>query len=173
MFFLAALSKVLASFITYPFSLAKARTQASTKSASAPSEEKAKDGGPEQIKHISSGAATHARSGAYHHTILSTILDIIRSEGVRSLYEGLEGEVLKGFFSHGITILMKDAIHGLIIRLYSICLKLLNRYPTAEELTEAAKERAKVALKGAEEKSRELVETATTFTSEPTKARSE
>ena len=151
-FFLAALSKVLASTITYPFSLAKARTQASSKPAPILSEEKASSGSSEQTKQLPSHAASHAKSGAYRHTIVSTILDVIRSEGFRSLYEGLEGEVLKGFFSHGITILMKDAIHGLIIQLYSFCSKLLKRYPSAEELAQAAKERAKVALTRAEEK---------------------
>ena len=50
--------------------------------------------------------------------------------------------MLKGFFSHGITMIVKDAAHKLVIQLYYAILKLLRRYPSPQELAKAAKEQA-------------------------------
>lgn len=76
------------------------------------------------------------------HNVFTTILNIIHTEGLGGLYEGLGGEVLKGFFSHGITMIVKDAAHKLVIQLYYAILKLLRRYPSPQELAEAAKGQA-------------------------------
>ncbi|KAI9861652.1 MAG: hypothetical protein M1824_002082 [Vezdaea acicularis] len=119
-FLLAAVSKAIASSITYPFSLAKARAQTASKTRS--------DSGP---------TATTTPS-----TPLAMVLHIARTEGVMALYEGLGGEVLKGFFSNGITMMVKDFIHKFIIHAYYVILKLLKRYPSPSELAKAAGERA-------------------------------
>jgi hypothetical protein len=61
-------------------------------------------------------------------------LEIYRTEGPAALYEGVFGEILKGFFSHGITMIVKEQIHKLIIQTYFLILKTLNKYPSPSEL---------------------------------------
>lgn len=110
-FFIAAISKAIASSITYPFSLAKARAQSysshdlSTSSLS-----------PGNGDEKPASSADHQK--AVGSTIFSTLLSIVEHEGASALYEGLPLEVLKGFFSHGITMLVKQSTHRVIIRLY-------------------------------------------------------
>ncbi|MCJ1244468.1 hypothetical protein MMC30_001666 [Trapelia coarctata] len=139
-FFLAAVSKAIASSITYPFSLAKSRAQVSSSKVVDQNDEEVKD----TIEKASDGATGGTRRGrkAVRTTIFSSILHIARTEGVGALYEGLAGEVMKGFFSHGITMIVKEAIHKIIIRLYFTLLKVLKRYPSPHEAVEAAKNQA-------------------------------
>ena len=137
-FLLSAISKAMASCITYPFSIAKARSQVSSKTV---------DSDIGNIEFLEKEAKEKAskgpiRSAAARRTVFSIILQIARTEGVGALYEGLAGEVLKGFFSHGITMIVKDVIHKLIIQLYYAILKLLKRYPGPEQLANLATERA-------------------------------
>ena len=127
-FLLAAISKAMASTITYPFSLAKSRLQASTSNS--------------QEKNTTSVKLEPGSGGKAPRNVFTTILHIIHTEGLGGLYEGLGGEVLKGFFSHGITMIVKDAAHKIVIQLYYAILKLLRRYPSPQELAEAAKEQA-------------------------------
>lgn len=49
--------------------------------------------------------------------------------GAGALYDGMSGELLKGFFSHGTTMLSKDVIHRFIVQLYFAILAALRRYP--------------------------------------------
>jgi hypothetical protein len=107
-FILAAFSKGLASCVTYPFSLAKSRTQVTSK---APTTEK----GTMEKK----------------QNIFQMLLKIANDEGPLALYEGIEGEVLKGFFSHGLTMLVKERIHRVVIKMYYLVLRLLGKYPDA------------------------------------------
>jgi hypothetical protein len=135
-FLLAAISKVLASTITYPFSLAKSRAQVSAKAPTADDDERiswtdsTKEGGKK--------AARKVRKD----TIFDTVLQIAREEGMQGLYQGLSGEVMKGFFSHGLTMLMKERIHRLVIQLYYFVLKAVQRYPSTEEISKLASEKA-------------------------------
>jgi hypothetical protein len=70
---------------------------------------------------------------------------------VLALYQGLGAEVLKAFFSHGITMLAKDRIHTLVINLYYLVLKSLKKYPSPEEMAKLASEQARDTYsKGAE-----------------------
>ncbi|KAJ5633705.1 hypothetical protein N7528_001547 [Penicillium herquei] len=123
-FLLAALSKSAASSITYPFSLAKTRLQ--TMSSSNPGT---------TLKSSTLLSALMPR-------IITTVIAIARMEGISALYSGLQGEVLKGFFSHGFTMLAKDAVYGSIVKSYYMFLVLLRRYPSPEELIERAREQA-------------------------------
>ncbi|KAK4156749.1 mitochondrial carrier domain-containing protein, partial [Chaetomidium leptoderma] len=111
-FFLAAVSKVVATSVTYPFQIAKARVQVSA----APPEEKGigDDGGKKKI---------------VRDNIFATVLGIARAEGGKALYDGIGGELLKAFFSHGTTMLSKDVIHRLVVQLYFAILAALRRYP--------------------------------------------
>ena len=122
-FLIAAISKGLASSITYPFSLAKSRLQADTM---------------EQYK---SPGKSPGRQRASNNVFL-TIIQTAQHEGIGALYEGLSGEILKGFFSHGITMIVKEAVHKLVIQLYYALLSLLKKYPSPQELTAPAQEQA-------------------------------
>ncbi|KAJ5596525.1 Mitochondrial substrate/solute carrier [Penicillium hetheringtonii] len=100
-FLLAALSKSAASSITYPFSLAKTRAQALGASNGA-------KGTDEKSSPTLLSSLTPK--------IISTVVTIARTEGIMALYAGLMGEVLKGFFSHGFTMLAKDAVYATIVK---------------------------------------------------------
>ena len=124
-FLLAALSKAIASSITYPFSLAKARAQAGSKVVDPDDQEDAEKG----IEEVSGGRMKGGEQTkkAARTTVFGTILKVARREGVGALYEGLGGEVLKGFFSHGFTMIVKEELHSLVIRSYFLLLRILER----------------------------------------------
>lgn len=114
-FFLAAVSKVMATAVTYPFQIAKARVQVS----SAPG-----------------GKQDETEKGGWSlasDTIFATVLKIARAEGPNALYDGIAGELLKGFFSHGTTMLSKDIIHRVVVHLYFAVLAAARRYPDFKE----------------------------------------
>ncbi|MCJ1400793.1 hypothetical protein MMC11_004001 [Xylographa trunciseda] len=142
-FLLAAISKAIASTITYPFSLAKTRAQISSTVVDHNYDE-VKDA----IESASNGTTDGTRPGrvAARRTVFSTIIQIAQTEGISALYEGLGGEVLKGFFSHGITMLVKDAVHTFIIRLYFALLKVLKRAPSPHQLVHTTKDQASQSL---------------------------
>jgi uncharacterized membrane protein len=139
---MAAFSKSIASAITYPFSLAKARAQTSSSPPINPnSAQKVKD----EVENVGTRseaekAGRDAKNIAKRSTVFTTILRIYHEEGAAALYEGIFGEILKGFFSHGLTMIVKDAIHKLIIQTYYILLKALNKYPSPSEVAAQAGE---------------------------------
>lgn len=135
-FLLAAVSKALASTVTYPFSLAKTRAQVSSQKPTAT------QGETSELKDPSKSSSPNAVR-ARQRTVFSTILRIAQTEGLLGLYEGLGAEVLKGFFSHGITMLMKDRIHTAIISLYYTISQSLQKLPSADELATKASEGVK------------------------------
>ena len=130
-FLIAATSKALASTITYPFQLAKTRAQVSSQK---PSEATGETSEFDKTEKPLRSKAIRARQ----RTVFATILRIAQTEGFMGLYQGLGGEVLKGFFSHGITMLMKERIHAAIIHLYYAVLKSMEKFPTPEELKQMA-----------------------------------
>ncbi|OOF99510.1 hypothetical protein ASPCADRAFT_203291 [Aspergillus carbonarius ITEM 5010] len=141
-FLLAAISKSVASSVTYPISMAKTRAQvAGDQGSMADGDKKQEDEG------ISLTPA-----------IVSNVVAIARTEGVGALYAGLPGEVLKGFFSHGFTMLAKDAVYSAIVQSYYLLLMALRRYPTPEELLQRAREQAEEYADAAREGARDLVE---------------
>lgn len=140
-FLLAALSKSAASSVTYPFSLAKTRAQALGSSQGAASEKS-----PQSLISILTPK------------IISTVGTIARTEGILALYAGLSGEVLKGFFSHGFTMLAKDAVYASIVKGYYFLLMLFRRYPSPDELIQRAREQAEEFSEVAREGARDLVE---------------
>jgi hypothetical protein len=135
-FLIAAISKALASTLTYPFSLAKTRAQVSSQK---PSQRTGPTSESEKTESVLEEKALHARQ----RTVISTIIRIAQTEGVMALYQGLGAEVLKAFFSHGITMLAKDRIHTVVINLYYLVLKSLKKYPSPEEMAKLASDQAK------------------------------
>ncbi len=129
-FLLAAISKAMASTITYPFSLAKSRLQSSSGHYKCETSSTVKQEGVPAEKKAP-------------NNIFAVILRIAQTEGLSALYEGLGGEVMKGFFSHGITMIVKEAIHKFVIQLYYSVLKMLKKYPSPHELAGPMKVQAR------------------------------
>ncbi|KAI4147596.1 MAG: hypothetical protein L6R39_003066 [Caloplaca ligustica] len=147
-FLIAAVSKAIASAITYPCSLAKSRAQSSTSTS-------VKEKGATEA-HGTSGEGEKEETSVVQQprakaptNVFSTILHIAKTEGLGALYEGLGAEVLKGFFSHGLTMIVKQAVHGIIIQLYYATLKLLKRFPGPEAAVRDVKEKADEVVTGA------------------------
>lgn len=111
-FFLAAASKVVATAVTYPFLVAKARMQVSAGAGGGKDKEGEDEGKKKQ-----------------RGNIFATVWRIGQAEGVSVLYDGIGGELLKGFFSHGTTMLAKDVIHRFIVQVYMAVVALLLRNP--------------------------------------------
>jgi Mitochondrial carrier protein len=84
-FLFAAVAKSIASTITYPFILAKARMQVSERRNLTP---------------------------------ISVVRRIVREEGWQALFEGLPGQIFKGFWSQGLLLMFKDRVGAVIIALY-------------------------------------------------------
>ncbi|KAL8654892.1 MAG: hypothetical protein Q9226_003257 [Calogaya cf. arnoldii] len=139
-FLIAAVSKAVASTITYPFSLAKSRAQAWSRSANA---KESDETGAAKGKEAKTGSKSEKTKAQMPSNVFGTILSIARAEGFGALYEGLGGDVLKGFFSHGITMIVKQIVHRFIIQLYYATLKLLKRLPSPEDAVQSSKERTK------------------------------
>lgn len=147
-FLVAALSKVVATAVTYPFNIAKARVQVSApESPKLEPEDKsvaaeAKDAvlAVEQNVDESTRAESPAKAIIQRlrhlagETIFATVMRIGKTEGISSLYDGISGELLKAFFNHGTTMLSKDIAHGLIVRLYFFILAFIRRSPAAQAL---------------------------------------
>lgn len=165
-FLMAAVAKACASTVTYPFSLAKARAQASSRPPISSSTSKdlksdlseaaEKDTSRAERESKAKSAALKAKAAAKKNNVFSEIIRIYREDGAEALYEGVYGEILKGFFSHGITMLVKESIHKLIIKAYFAILKALNKLPRPSEVVADAKNNAEAAV----EKGKEVVNSA-------------
>lgn len=145
-FLLAAISKAVASAVTYPVSLAKTRVQADSSSS--------EDTKP---------------SNTFAFSLFTSLQSIAAEEGISALYDGLFGEVVKGFLSHGITMLTKDIVHSSIVQTYYTLLILIKKYPSPEELIVRARlqaeEYAEVAREGAKEVAESVKEGVSSVTS--------
>jgi solute carrier family 25 (peroxisomal adenine nucleotide transporter), member 17 len=144
-FLFAATSKAMATAITYPVQIAKARAQVSHKSGIGKGDDDAaaKDGteggqktaGPGEAKGAAPAAEQLALTAAEkarnltRDAVFATIVRIARTEGVSALYDGIGGELLKSFLGHGTTMLSKDLVHKMVVKLYFVGLLLLQRYP--------------------------------------------
>lgn len=148
-FLIAATSKVVATAITYPVSLAKSRAQVQTpiNIPSNTDEKRSEDAATPEVLDKPALNATPTRRKANtqlrkllkllsaQYAIIQSLRRIYDSEGLGGLYAGLEGEVLKGFLSHGLTMVMKDRVHVGVIQLYYVLLRLTRRWP--EEVQKA------------------------------------
>lgn len=113
-FLIAAFSKATATAITYPVQTGKTRLQVSA--GSEPDEEQASEKKTRQPSTSALAKMVRFLEG----TIFGVIVRIVQREGVRALYDGLSGELLKSFFSHGLTMFTKGFLHRLIVRLWLV-----------------------------------------------------
>ncbi|KAF7916215.1 uncharacterized protein EAE98_010800 [Botrytis deweyae] len=151
-FLLAAVSKAIASSITYPVSLAKARAQVDGSSSPVKKEtvEKLSDNVKDATKNGSKKSAQEAQKHlkdvskqARKNTIIHSILKIYKEEGIGGLYEGIGGEIIKGFLGHGLTMIVKDRVHELILSLYFMVLRFLKRSPSPKAIINDAREKVR------------------------------
>ncbi|KAK2002154.1 mitochondrial carrier [Colletotrichum falcatum] len=133
-FLLAAASKSIATIISYPLQTAKARLQmrgsgsasphrGADDSEKPPSSESSGRRSPIPVDEIS-GYLSGLKQ-LVNGSVIAIVLSIARTEGISALYAGLQGEVLKSFFSHGLTMVSKGIIHKFVIRLGILLLPLL------------------------------------------------
>ena len=116
-FFLAATSKAAATAIMYPFQTGKTRLQMAIKTEGGSGEDEGK--ASNEDKAISPSWIQKV-AALLSKTIWGVILRITRQEGLRALYDGIQGELLKSFLSHGLTMVTKGTIHRIVIRLWYI-----------------------------------------------------
>ncbi|GKT43749.1 peroxisomal adenine nucleotide carrier 1 [Colletotrichum spaethianum] len=133
-FLLAAASKSIATIISYPLQTAKARLQMRGSGNTSPrrsTDTLERPSGSESNKEPQSPTSVDERSGALNKlkrmaegSVIAIVLSIARTEGLSALYAGLQGEVLKSFFNHGLTMVTKGIIHKFVIRLGILLLSL-------------------------------------------------
>lgn len=151
-FLLAAVSKAVASSVTYPVSLAKARAQVNGSSCAAQDAKENIEKLAEDVKDATKNGTTSSSKEARKHlaqaskqvgrnNIIHSILKIYKEEGISGLYEGIGGEIIKGFLGHGLTMIVKDRVHEIILSLYFMVLKLLKRSPSPQEIINDAKDK--------------------------------
>ncbi|KAK1070285.1 hypothetical protein LTR12_006510 [Friedmanniomyces endolithicus] len=139
-FLLAAISKAIATSLTYPVMLAKSRAQAFTpppRNESERTEKSASQPGISISGNQNREAKKTAQSSVHkilgllsaQYAIMLTLRKIYREEGLSGLYSGIEGEVLKGFLSHGLTMMVKEKVHVGVIQLYYVLLRLTRQWP--------------------------------------------
>ncbi|GKT53587.1 peroxisomal adenine nucleotide transporter 1 [Colletotrichum tofieldiae] len=133
-FLLAAASKSIATIISYPLQTAKARLQMRGSGNASPrrstdtperpsSSESSKE--PQSPTPVDEGSGVLKRlKRMADDSVIAIVLSIARTEGISALYAGLQGEVLKSFFSHGLTMVSKGIIHKFVIRLGILLLSL-------------------------------------------------
>ena len=119
-FLVAALSKAVASSVTYPVGLAKARAQAGSAVQESPKFESpyaSYEGWHERSE--------HGRIVLPLSRVLQSVVGIAQAEGPGALYSGLGGEVLKGFLGHGLTMLLKQRVHIGVVQLWGLLARML------------------------------------------------
>ena len=136
LFLIAAMSKATASTVTYPFSLAKSRAQVSR-----PMAEETQRKPPAYLEKpdLSSDSKITARSKKVLRlvfwqqiqqlAIFRSLANIYNTEGIKGMYSGLDAEVIKGFLGHGLSMVLKERIHVLIISAYYTILKFTKQWP--------------------------------------------
>ena len=166
-FLLAALSKAIATALTYPAMLAKSRAQVSSSTTEEAAEEEGAGGAPEILEKSSTLNATPERRKikeqlkkafqllSAQYAMVVALRKIYRDEGLSGLYSGLEGEVIKGFLSHGLTMMVKDKVHIGVIQTYYLLLKATRRWP---ESIQKAKDDAQEAVSNAGESAKKMAE---------------
>ncbi|KAI1358489.1 mitochondrial carrier domain-containing protein [Xylaria arbuscula] len=136
-FLFAATSKAVSSFVTYPFQIAKTRLQAGIPLDDDSDSDEDGDPHSDEDDRSDESSTSHdddkteppppirAIKTLAKQSVFGTVAHIIRTEGIRSLYDGVGAELLKGFFSHGTTMLAKDVVHKGLFKLYILILGVL------------------------------------------------
>jgi len=117
-FLIAATAKAGASAVTYPLSMAKARAQALAAKSSTDTPNEHAEKGEKDAAEFPSTNVSPRKKTQKRVNVFQALTQIARTEGPGALYSGVGGEVLKGFFAHGLTILLKERLFGLVLRMW-------------------------------------------------------
>jgi len=157
-FLLAAISKAIATTVTYPIMLAKSRAQVSSPTTSITEEEGTEKTDVPSLQHPPSESSRRRqilqtahkalRLLSAQYAIFLSLQKIYRAEGLSGLYSGLEAEVLKGFLSHGLTMVVKEKVHVGVIQLYYLLMSFVRRWPA--DLDQARQDAGSVAAEAKE-----------------------
>lgn len=124
-FLVAAGSKAMATGGMYPLVVGRARVQAGVGGTKEGVEEAGpKEGGEGEKAGVEETVQKLARD-----SIFGTVWRIVRTEGVGALYDGMSGELLKGFVGYGLSMVFKDVAHGVLVRVWVALVVFLQRYP--------------------------------------------
>ncbi|KAI5917940.1 mitochondrial carrier domain-containing protein [Camillea tinctor] len=162
-FLLAASSKAISTLLTYPFQVATRRLQAGipielpidpeplsrqrqasveispTNTVTNQHHEEEFDRARERQERAARAVREFAQQ-----SIFGTMAQLVRTEGMGSLYDGLCGELLNSFLGHGTTMVVKDVMHRLLFRFYFFALGLLaelrQRRETRQGISDGAPE---------------------------------
>lgn len=121
-FILAANGKATANVLMYPVKVVKSRAQIESSSEKSTSHE-GKNASAQSANFENQYREPHKKS----HNPFTAVRTIAQKEGIAALYAGVWGELFKGFFSHGLTMLVKEQIPKLAIQLYYATSMLLRR----------------------------------------------
>ena len=129
-FLIAAISKAIATMITYPAMLAKSRSQAASPSNSQPFRKPSLGSSTTETPATASSTALQSLKLLFQqqYALASSLKGIYQREGWEGLYSGLEAEVLKGFLQHGLTMMGKEKAHFGVIQAYYLLLRLTKRW---------------------------------------------
>ena len=120
-FLVAAASKAVATGGMYPLVVGRARVQAGVEMGEGMGD--GEDGEGEKT----------GREGTVQKlardSIFGTVWRIARTEGAGALYDGMSGELLKGFVGYGLSMVFKDVAHGVLVRIWVAFVVFLRRYP--------------------------------------------
>ncbi|KAF9423963.1 hypothetical protein BGZ94_008107 [Podila epigama] len=116
-FFISACSKAIASFLTYPLILTKTKLQ--TKEVEEDSSE-----GKDQADSIATDGASKKKQ---FEGISDVIRTVIRDSGIKGLYAGCQGQVVKGFFSFGLMYMIKDRVVAWMLTVFLAMHSMRNR----------------------------------------------
>lgn len=166
-FLVSALSKVIATTLVYPAMLAKSRAQVSgglgsDEEADLPEylEKSDMQSTPER-KRVKNTLQKLLSLFTAQYAMLKALRKVYRDEGLSGLYSGLEGEIVKGFLQHGLTMMVKEQVHIGVIQAYYLLLKTTKRWPQElQKAQEGAKGMADEAQKGAKNVTSEAQERA-------------
>ncbi|KJZ76062.1 hypothetical protein HIM_04518 [Hirsutella minnesotensis 3608] len=113
-FLLAAFSKATATALTYPFQTGRLHLQM----AREPTEQESSEDKKSKSGETPATLPSSLLRKAFDKTVIGIIFQIMKKQGQRALYDGLRGELLKGFLSHGLTMLVKGFFFRLAVRLW-------------------------------------------------------
>lgn len=129
-FLVAAGSKAMATGGMFPLVMGRARVQAGGMGTTEEGAETGVQGG--EMEREGEGVVDAGKGAAEkmaRDSIFGTVWRIARTEGVGALYDGMSGELLKGFVGYGLSMVFKDVAHGLLVRVYVALVVFLQRYP--------------------------------------------
>ncbi|KAG0359194.1 mitochondrial carrier domain-containing protein [Gamsiella multidivaricata] len=139
-FFISACSKAIASFLTYPLILTKTKLQTKSEDANDGDNNNNNNNNADEESLIGTDSASVAASGTASSSqgktkgfdgISDVIRTVVKDKGIKGLYTGCQGQVVKGFFSFGLMYMIKDRVVAWMLTLFLALHNMRNRVTSA------------------------------------------